>query len=134
MFWRSHACTWFWVIFLLCMQDFITSNRVLHEVKSFKYFAESLTKDGEIGAAIGVLRRILNYLEKNTPKEETWKLVFKQVKEELSTVLRKYEHENEIVWHEKIPHHLDIGPEPTKIVSSIPYKPQRSTTNLVFQI
>lgn len=116
------------------MQDFITSNRVLHEVKSFKYFAESLTKDGKIGAAIGVLRRILNYLEKNTPKEETWKLVFKQVKEELSTVLRKYEHENEIVWHEKIPHHLDVSPEPTKIVSSIPYKPQRSTTNLVFQI
>lgn len=119
---------------LLCMQDFITSNRALHEVKSFKYFAESLMNDGKIGAAIGVLQGTLNYLEKNTTKEESWKLVFKQVKEELTTLLRKYEHENEIVWHEKIPHHLDICPEPTKIVSSIPYTSQKSNTSLVFQI
>lgn len=116
------------------LMDFITSNRVLHELKSFKYLAESLMIEGKIGAAIGILRRVVAHLETNTPKEESWRSVFEEVKEELTKLLKKYERENEIVWYEKIPDHLDICPEPKKIVDSIPYQSQRSNTILDFVI
>lgn len=107
---------------------------MLHELKSYKYLAESLMNEGKIGGAIGVLRHALTNSEKNTPKEESWRLVLKQVKEELTRLLQKYEHENDFVWREKIPNHHDLPfPQATKIVSSIPYFLRVTETKLVFK-
>ncbi|KAL3510852.1 hypothetical protein ACH5RR_030253 [Cinchona calisaya] len=115
--------------------DFIVSCRMLHELKSYKYIAESLKADGKIGAAVGVLRHALTNVEKSTPKVEAWRIVFKQLIDEITELLRKCEHENDFVWHEKIPSEHELAPPETlKIVSSIPYHPQRWERTLAFKI
>ena len=69
------------------------------------------------------------------PGEESWRLVFKQETDEVASLLRKYEHENEVVWYEKIPPHDELPiPEGKKIVSHIAYHPQRWERALVFKI
>ncbi|KAL3501664.1 hypothetical protein ACH5RR_036113 [Cinchona calisaya] len=118
------------------LADFIMSCRTLHELKSHKYLAESLLKtDGNIGAAVGVLRHTLSNVEKSSLKEDSWRLVFKQLTEEITELLRKSEHENDFVWHEKIPTRYELPSlEAVKIVSPIPYQPQRSEKTLTFKI
>ncbi|KAL0327035.1 UNVERIFIED_CONTAM: hypothetical protein Sangu_1781500 [Sesamum angustifolium] len=83
--------------------DFILSCKTLHELVSYKYLAESLKNDGKIGIAVGILRLALANAKKNVPKEESWTSVYKHAIDELTGLLRKYEHENEFVWHEKVP-------------------------------
>lgn len=114
--------------------DFIISCRMLHELKSYKYIAESLKVDGKIGAAAGLLRHALTSIGKSTPKGEAWRLVYKQLVQEMTELLRKYEHENDFVWHEKVvtKHELPL-PETIKIVTSTPYQPQRSEKTLAFK-
>ncbi|CAI9785354.1 unnamed protein product [Fraxinus pennsylvanica] len=65
-----------------------------------KLHYEGLRNDGQIGTAVGVLRLALANA-KSMPKEESWRLVSKQVIDDLTGLLRKYEHENDFVWHEK---------------------------------
>ncbi|KAG8382933.1 hypothetical protein BUALT_Bualt05G0131400 [Buddleja alternifolia] len=116
--------------------DFILSCKTLHELKSYKHLAK-VQKDEhkEIGVAIGVLRWALSNAKKFLPKEESWKLVYKQVIDESSEMLRKYEHENEFVWHEKIPLNDELPlPQAVKIVSIIPYQPQKWERTLVFKV
>ncbi|GFP96621.1 apoptosis-linked gene 2-interacting protein x 1 [Phtheirospermum japonicum] len=114
--------------------DFILSGKTLHESMSYKYHAEGLKNDGKIGIAIGFLRQALAEAKKSIPKEESWKLVFKRVIDELTVLLQKYEHENEFVWHEKVAreHELTL-PQAVKIVSLVPYQPQIWERTLVFK-
>lgn len=117
------------------LMDYITTCTMLHELLSYKYLAESLKIEGQIGFAIGVLRHVIQSSEKHTPREESWRLVYKQLIDDLTELLRKYEHENGFVWHEKIPMQDDLPiPQGVKIVSSIPYQPQRWERTLVFKI
>ncbi|CAL5419129.1 unnamed protein product [Camellia sinensis] len=88
--------------------DFISSSKALHELKSYKFLAEGLKIAGQVGAAIGVLRHGLTNVQKKTPGEESWRLVFKQEIDEVTALLRKYEHENDFVWREKIPDHDEL--------------------------
>ncbi|KAL8533400.1 hypothetical protein ACS0TY_009692 [Phlomoides rotata] len=88
--------------------DYILSCKRLHELRYYKYAAEGLKDDGEIGVAIGVLRLALWSAKKDVPKEESWRSVFKQVTDDLTVILRKYEHENEFVWYEKVPCNNDL--------------------------
>ena len=108
---------------------------MLHELKSYKYIAESVKVDGKIGAAAGLLRHALTSIGKSTPKGEAWRLVYKQLVQEMTELLRKYEHENDFVWHEKVltKHELP-QPETIKIVTSTPYQPQRSEKTLAFKL
>ncbi|KAK4399915.1 hypothetical protein Sango_1097600 [Sesamum angolense] len=82
---------------------FILGCKTLHELVSYKYLAESLKNDGKIGIAVGILRLALANARKNVPKEESWTSVYKHAIDELTGLLRKYEHENEFVWREKVP-------------------------------
>lgn len=108
---------------------------MLHELLSYKYLAESLKIEGQIGFAIGVLLRVIQSSEKHTPREESWRIVYKQVIDDLTVLLLKYEHENEFVWHEKIPMQDELPvPQGVKIVSSIPYQPRRWERTLVFRM
>ncbi|KAL8518295.1 hypothetical protein ACS0TY_009597 [Phlomoides rotata] len=114
--------------------DYILSCKTLHELRYYKYTAEGLKDDGEIGVAIGVLRLALWSAKKDVPKEESWRSVFKQVTDDLTVILRKYEHENEFVWYEKVPCNNDLPlPQGVKIVSIIPYEPQKWEIPLVFK-
>ncbi|GFZ18503.1 hypothetical protein Acr_27g0002420 [Actinidia rufa] len=88
--------------------DFVSSCKALHELRSYKYLADGLKVAGQIGVAVGILRHALNYVQKKIPGEESWRLVFKQETDEVSALLRKYEHENEVVWYEKIPPHDEL--------------------------
>lgn len=116
------------------MQEFISSCKILHEMKSFKYLAEGLRSDGQIGTAIGVLQRALANA-KTVPREESWRLVSNQVIDDLTQLLRKYEHENDFVWHEKVPKIDELPfPQAVKVVSFIPYQPQIWERMLVFKI
>ncbi|CAN4080384.1 unnamed protein product [Withania somnifera] len=115
--------------------DYITTCKMLHELLSYKYLAESLKIEGQIGLSIGALHHVIQSSEKHTPREESWRLVYKQVIDDLTMLLRKYEHENEFVWHEKIPMHDELPiPQGVKVVGSIPYQPQRWERTLVFKI
>nr|GMD26748.1 programmed cell death 6-interacting protein isoform X2 [Ipomoea batatas] len=115
--------------------DYISSCKTLHELESYKYLAESLKNDGQTGAAIGVLHFALKSKQKhNKPKEESWRSVYNQIIDSMTALLQKYERENEVVWHEKIPAPDQLpSPEGVKIVSCIPYQPQKWERSLVFK-
>ncbi|KAI3452998.1 hypothetical protein Pfo_009661 [Paulownia fortunei] len=115
--------------------DFILSCKTLHELMSYKYLVEGLKSDGKIGVAIRVLRWALANAKKSIPKEESWRLVSKQVIDELTRLLQKYEHENEFVWHEKVPCNDELPlPQAVRIVSLVPYLPQKWERTLVFKL
>lgn len=117
------------------MKDYILSCKTLHELRHYRYTAQGLKDDGKIGVAIGVLRLALSNSKKDVPKEESWRSVFKQVTDELIVILKKYEHENEFVWYEKVPCNNDLPlPQGVKIVSLIPYQPQNGERPLVFKL
>ncbi|KAL3654379.1 hypothetical protein CASFOL_004060 [Castilleja foliolosa] len=106
--------------------DYMMSCKSLHELKCYKHFAESLKNEGKFGFAIGVLSRELLKAKKNGAKDEKWRLVLRQVMDECNVVLKKYEHENEFVWHEKVPGKYDLPlAQGVKIVTLISYQPQK---------
>lgn len=110
------------------------SCKALHECKSHHYTAECLKNEGEIGAAVRVVRQALSDLKKSMPKEESSRSVFRQVVDDLSVVLKKYEHENDFVWHGKVPCGYEVPSQGIKIVSLIPYQPQGWERTLVFRL
>lgn len=118
------------------MQDFLLCCKTLHELTSYKHHVQVLRTDGKIGLGIGVLRWALAKAKKSTPKEESWRLVYDQVVDELTKLLQKYEHENEFVWHEKVPYDEDELPLPrgVRIVSAIPYHPPKWERALMFKL
>ncbi|KAL6538934.1 hypothetical protein OROMI_025260 [Orobanche minor] len=108
------------------IMDYIMNCKTLHKLKCYKHVAENHKSEGKIGIAVGLLRRELSNARKSVPKDETRRLVFKQVMDDLSIVLRKYEHENEFVWHEKVPTGYELpSAHGVKIVSLIPYQPHK---------
>lgn len=117
------------------MQEFISSCKALHDLRSYTYIAEGLKTDGRIGVAIEVLRHALMTAQKNMPGKESWRLVLKQEVDNLTGLLRKYEHENDFVWHDKIPTHHELPlAEGKRIVNCIPYHPQRWERALSFKL
>lgn len=111
------------------------SCKTLHELMSYKHFVECLKTEGKIGMAIGILRWGIENATRSMPKEESWRLVSQQVVDELTGLLQKYEHENEFVWHEKVPFDDEFPlPLPTRIVSLIPYQPQKWERTLIFKL
>ncbi|KAK6133861.1 hypothetical protein DH2020_032411 [Rehmannia glutinosa] len=116
--------------------DFMLSCKTLHESMSYKYLVQGLKSDGKIGIAIGYLRWAVANAKKSVPKDESWRLVYKQLIDELSGLLQKYEHENEFVWHEKVPFNDELPPlqQAVRIVSLIPYQPQKWERTLVFKL
>ncbi|CAL2232221.1 unnamed protein product [Prunus armeniaca] len=116
--------------------EFISCCKALHELKSKKYFAESLKIANQFGAAIGVLRvALVDVKKKKMPGQESWKYVLKEEIDKFAELLRKHEHENEFVWHEKVPSEDELPePEGNKIASIIPYQPKRWERQLAFKI
>lgn len=116
------------------MQEFITSCKALHELKSQIYLAESLKNDDQFGVAVGVLRCALINAKRKIPGEESWKSIFKKETDNLAELLRKHEHENECVWHEKVPSGDEFPrSDGNKIASIIPYNPKRWERELAFK-
>ncbi|KAM3691377.1 hypothetical protein ACJW31_08G010800 [Castanea mollissima] len=115
--------------------EFIFSCNALHELRSQKFLADDLKNAGQVGVAVGVLRLALSNITKKMPGEESWKSVFRKEIDDVSEMLRKFEHENEFVWHEKIPHGDELPlPQGNKIVSIIPYNPKRWERELAFKL
>ncbi|GAV59165.1 BRO1 domain-containing protein [Cephalotus follicularis] len=115
--------------------DFISSCRALHTLRGQIYVAESLKIAGQIGVGVAVLREALINVKNKMPGEESWIAVFKKEIDHLSDTLRKLEHENEFVWHEKIPSGDGLPfPQGNKIVNIIPYHPKRWERQLAFKI
>lgn len=115
--------------------DFISSCRGLHELKCYKYLAEAQKTDDQIGIAIGLLRKASSNVKKIMPGQDSWRLVIKQEIISLNGLLQKYEHENDFVWREKIPFYEQLPQlEGKKIVSFIPYHPQRWERALAFKL
>ncbi|KAF7132025.1 hypothetical protein RHSIM_Rhsim09G0111300 [Rhododendron simsii] len=130
-----HSATQEWKDISGRFVDFVSSSKALHELRSYKYLADSIKVSGQIGVTIGILRHALTNGQKKMPGEESWRSVFKQEIDEVSALLRKYEHENDFVWHEKVPLHDELPiPEGKKIVNYIAYNPERWERALVFKI
>ncbi|TKY69391.1 BRO1 domain-containing protein BROX [Spatholobus suberectus] len=115
--------------------EFMYFCKCLHELKAQQYLAESLKACGQIGAAIGVLCSVLINVKKKIPGEEPWKSIYQKQIQDASEVLRKFVHENDFVWHEKIPSGDELPlPEGNKIVTFIPYSPKRWERQLSFKM
>ncbi|RDX74890.1 Apoptosis-linked protein 2-interacting protein X 1, partial [Mucuna pruriens] len=115
--------------------EFMYFCKCLHELKGQQYLAESLKACGQIGAAIGVLCSVLISVKKKIPGEEPWKSIYQKQIQDASEVLRKFVHENDFVWHEKVPSGDELPlPEGNKIVTFIPYSPKRWERQLSFKI
>ncbi|KAK7310017.1 hypothetical protein RJT34_07206 [Clitoria ternatea] len=118
----------------LRLLEFMSFNKYLHELKGMQYLAENLKGNGQIGAAIGVLRSVLVNVQKKIIGEVCWKSSYQKQIQEASEVLRKLVHENDFVWHEKIPSGDELPlPEGSKIVTFIPYSPKRWEKQLSFK-
>ncbi|OIW02258.1 hypothetical protein TanjilG_15141 [Lupinus angustifolius] len=114
--------------------EFISSCKSLHELKGKQYVAESLRASDQIGAAIAVLRSGLINAKKKIPREESWKSIYQKQIHDASEVLRKFEHENYVVWSQKIPSVNELPlPQGSKIVNIIDYSPKRWERQLVFK-
>ncbi|XP_048137401.1 uncharacterized protein LOC115756576 isoform X2 [Rhodamnia argentea] len=115
--------------------EYMSSCKALHELRSQKYLAEELRTAGQVGVAIGVLSEALINAKKRIPGEESWKVIVKKEIDEATETLRKLEHENEFVWHEKIASGDELPlPQGSRIVKIIPYHPTRCETPLVFKL
>lgn len=124
------------LVLVLIKQEFLQCCKTLHELMSYKYHVQGLRSDSKIGVGIGILGWALAKAKKSVPKEEPWRSVYHQVVDELNVLLQKYEHENDFVWHEKIPYDDDELPLPrgVRIVSPIPYHPPKWERALKFKL
>ncbi|KAE8657461.1 hypothetical protein F3Y22_tig00116995pilonHSYRG00144 [Hibiscus syriacus] len=112
-----------------------SSCKALHELRSLKYLAESLKIAEQLGVAVGVLRDALINAKKKVPGEESWRSIFGEEIDAAADVLRKFEHENDFVWHEKIPTGDELPRlQGNKIVNAIPCNPKRWERELSFKI
>lgn len=117
------------------MQEFISSCKALHELRSQKYLAESLKGTSQVGVAIGVLCDALQNVTKKMPGEESHNSVFRKEIDAAADLLRKLEHENEFVWHDKIASGDELPSLlGNRIVNAIPYHPKRWERELVFKL
>ncbi|XP_027361576.1 apoptosis-linked gene 2-interacting protein X 1 isoform X2 [Abrus precatorius] len=117
-----------------CLLEFMCFCKCLHGLKGQQYHAESLKACGQIGAAIGVLSSALIDVKKKIPREEPWKSNYQKQIQDASEVLRKFGHENDFIWREKIPSGYEIPlSQGSKIVSFIPYSPKRWEGQLIFK-
>ncbi|KAG4116495.1 hypothetical protein ERO13_D12G172800v2 [Gossypium hirsutum] len=115
--------------------EFISSCKALHELRSRKYLAESVKIGEQVGVAIGVLRDALINGKRELPGEESWRSIFGKETDAASDMLRKYENENEFVWHEKIPCGDELPRlQGNKIANALPYHPKRWERELNFKI
>ncbi|BAT98990.1 hypothetical protein LR48_Vigan06g129900 [Vigna angularis] len=115
--------------------EFMYFCKCLHELKGQQHLAESLKVSGQIGVAIGILYSVLTNVKKKIPGEEPWKSLYQKQIQDSSEVLRKFVHENDFVWHEKIPSGDELPlPEGNKIVNFITYSPKKWERKLSFKI
>ncbi|CAJ1932282.1 unnamed protein product [Sphenostylis stenocarpa] len=115
--------------------EFMYFCKYLHQLKGQQYFAESLKACGQIGVAIGVLCSVLTNVKRKIPGEEPWKSLYQKQIQDASEVLRKFVHENDFIWHEKIPSGNQLPLlEGNKIVNFIPYSPKKWEKQLSFNI
>ncbi|KAL7110528.1 hypothetical protein ACP275_05G031600 [Erythranthe tilingii] len=115
--------------------DFMWSCKILHEMLNCKYFVEGLKSDDKVGPAIGYLRWSIANAKKSQPREDSSKLVHKQVIDDLIRLLQKYEYENNFVGQQRVPDNDELPfPEAIRIVSHVPYEPQRWERELVFRL
>ncbi|KAL0889592.1 hypothetical protein Bca101_013575 [Brassica carinata] len=104
-------------------QDYVSTLGALHELKSGKHLAESLESEGELGEAIGVLRRAVGRAKMKTKfRDDTWKSIFKKEREKVTTMMNKYECLNKTMMLQRIPLEADLPTlQGDKIVKLIPY-------------
>lgn len=121
---------------MFLFQDFVSSFKAVHKLRSRRNLAESLKTAGQIGVSIGVLRLALTEAKRRKlPGEESWKTIFSKDIDDVAEMLRKFEHENEFVWNEKVPSGDELpSHEGNQIVSEIAYVPKRWERALVFKI
>ncbi|KAK1412078.1 hypothetical protein QVD17_33044 [Tagetes erecta] len=110
------------------LMDYISYSKALHKLRSYKHMAQGVKTEGQIGTAIGLLKQALNSkAEKNVGGKINTST--------LTDLLRKYEHENDFVWNEKVPRD-DLLPllQGKKIATCIPYCPTRLERPLKLKI
>ncbi|GLJ07982.1 hypothetical protein SUGI_0078990 [Cryptomeria japonica] len=114
---------------------FLSGCSILHEARSQRYIAGDLKVSEQMGLAVGVLRYALSNFQGKWPGEDSWRQTYKQELDALSEMLRKCEHENDFIWHDKLPY-LDELPhlEGKKIAAPIAYKPFRLDREFVFVV
>ncbi|GKD10825.1 programmed cell death 6-interacting protein isoform X1, partial [Tanacetum coccineum] len=118
------------------LMDYISCSKVVHELRSYKYMAQAVKTEGQIGIAIGLLKQALNNVQqKNVGGIESWRMVIKEDIDSLTALLKKYEQENEFVWREKVPFDHNLPSlQGKKITTCISYSPERWERTLALKI
>ena len=105
----------------------MSTCKTLHELRGYRYLADSYRVAGQFGIAIGLLRYGLSNAQKKPPEMHVWASVFKADVSKVSELQKKYEEENNFLSREKVPLEHELPPpEHKKIVSFTPYLPQAS--------
>ncbi|VVB04068.1 unnamed protein product [Arabis nemorensis] len=116
--------------------DYVSTLGALHELKSGKNLAESLESEGKVGEAIGVLRRALATTKKTTQsRDSTWKSIFSKEKDQVTTMMNKYERLNKSMMLQRIPLEAELPLlQGEKIVRLITYHPTKKEKELNFEL
>ncbi|CAH2045476.1 unnamed protein product [Thlaspi arvense] len=116
--------------------DYVSTLGALHELKSEKHLAESLESEGQVGEAIGVLRRALARAKKTTQsRDETWKCMFNNERGQVTEVMNRYERLNKSMMLQRIPLEAELpNPQGDKIVTLIPYLLIKKGKELNFEL
>ncbi|ESQ51047.1 hypothetical protein EUTSA_v10023040mg [Eutrema salsugineum] len=118
-----------------CFLDYVSTLGALHELKSGKHLAESLESEGQVGEAIGVLRRALARAKKTTQfRDDSWKSIFNKEREEVTTMMKKYERLNKSMMLQRIPLDAELPTlQGDMIVKLIPYLATKRGKELNFE-
>ncbi|KAI3796196.1 hypothetical protein L1987_38861 [Smallanthus sonchifolius] len=55
------------------LMDYISCSKVVHELRSYKYMAQAVKTEGQMGTAIGLLKLALNKVQRNLGGLESWR-------------------------------------------------------------
>eukprot|EP00252_Welwitschia_mirabilis_P000115 TRINITY_DN10082_c0_g1_i1.p1 TRINITY_DN10082_c0_g1~~TRINITY_DN10082_c0_g1_i1.p1 ORF type:complete len:242 (+),score=61.38 TRINITY_DN10082_c0_g1_i1:251-976(+) len=102
---------------------FLSGCNLLHEARSRVHIARELKEKDQLGVAVGVLQYAMRNIQGKQPAEEPWKKTYKQELESVGELLRRCEHENDFIWHHKIPPSDELPIlEGKRIVAPIKYE------------
>ncbi|KAG0454521.1 hypothetical protein HPP92_023813 [Vanilla planifolia] len=118
------------------LQDFVSTCRALHELRSQVHLAEELRSTEQVGSAVSIVCNAMSKIKKlKSAKNKSHQLVLNKEMQQVAEKLKRMQHEHEFLWNRKTNGaHLLLVLEEKIIVSAIPFEPHKLAKVFMFQI
>ncbi|KAG0455761.1 hypothetical protein HPP92_023549 [Vanilla planifolia] len=118
------------------LQDFVSTCRALHELRSQVHLAEELRSTEQVGSAVSIVCNAMSKIKKlKSAKNKSHQLVLNKEMQQVAEKLKRMQHEHEFLWNRKTNGaHLLLVLEEKIIVSAIPFEPHKLAKEFMFQI